>query len=571
MTDSESSIFGMPTDTINTLQDNLHDRYDSGFPVLKELIQNANDAGASILKVLKFEGVAGTTNPLLQKQAILVFNNGVVKKDDLDGIKRVARGGKIGKPGLIGKFGLGMKSIFHFSDMFFLCAFINGETTIQLVNPFIDIETKKDPYHPEWANFPSTDQDKMLSQISEKLGTPQNGLLLWIPLRDNTYKAKISKSIYTLDTIWNQDSATLKKNIALSLASLDISTPCINTYRSLENVEISNQTPIVNLEYKRGSKKITSDGIDYCEIIESDPIADEKGNELLSKILKKDKFDKMMYTDENWEQQEWCSYTENQKVGLSIVKFPNIHTSKIYINWCSYLPLNGTDDTEFYDSRLNEEYHIIAHGNFSIDSGRRNIDGYDDWCINKENIVDEEFVSVIDNPSSQKEWNKILIRYFILPNILKFSAEQGEPIFFEALYDSLSGYGNKLGYFCIDKGIVFKIGNKWEYQKTNSISESALYLIKKTAEHYSNVKNFTNNDCFKTTVHVCNYIQSESSNLNWSISVAEKNLDNNTLAQINKIISENSYPILLLPSNMDKVFLDNTYRISNAEIVWCDE
>lgn len=567
MADNESNVFGMPTDTINTLQDNLHDRYDSGFPVLKELIQNANDAKASVLKVFKFEGISNTTNPLLQKKAILVFNDGEVKSDDLDGIKRVARGGKIGKPGLIGKFGLGMKSIFHFSDMFFLCAFIKGKTTIQLVNPFIDIVEKKDPYHPDWASFSESDEEKMLNQISEYVGNPEKGLLLWIPLRDDSYKAKISKAIYTLDTIWNQDSESLKKNIALALASLEISTPCIDTSRTLEVVEILNQTPIVKLEYKKGSKEIQSDGKIYCEVINSDPIADEKGNELLSKIIQKDKFDKMIYTDENWEQHEWSSYTENQKVGLSIVRFTNVNTSKICINWCSYLPLNGTDDTEFYDSRLNNEYHIIAHANFSIDSGRRNIDGYNDWCINKESLVDENFDSVIDNASSQKEWNKILIRYFILPNILKFAAEKGEGVFFDALYSSLSGFGNKLGYFCFDKGIVFKNKNKLEYHKTESISESGLYLIKRTTEKYSDVNCFADTDCFKTTVGICNYIQNEQPDINWSISVAEKTLDYNELAQINKIISAKNYPILLLPSFMEKIYLDNTYRLSDAELV----
>src|SRR5574344_1893449 len=121
---NESNVFGMPTDTINTLQDNLHDRYDSGFPVLKELIQNANDAKASTLKIFKFEGMKGCVNPLLAKKAILVFNDGEVKNDDLAGIKMVARGGKIGKPGLIGKFGIGMKSIFHFCDIVFLCIFL---------------------------------------------------------------------------------------------------------------------------------------------------------------------------------------------------------------------------------------------------------------------------------------------------------------------------------------------------------------------------------------------------------------------------------------------------------------
>lgn len=568
MAENESNIFGMPTDTINTLQDNLHDRYDSGFPVLKELIQNANDAKASALKVFKFEGISNTTNPLLQKKAILVFNDGEVKTDDLDGIKRVARGGKIGKPGLIGKFGLGMKSIFHFSDMFFLCAFINGNTRIQLVNPFIDIVEKKDPYHPDWASFPKSDEEKMLNQIAEYVGNPEKGLLLWIPLRDESYKAKISKAIYTLDTIWNQDSESLKKNIALALASLEISTPCINTERSLEVVEVLNQTPFVKLEYKKGSKVISSDGQLYCEVINSDPIVDAKGNELLSRIIQKDKFDKMIYTDENWEQHEWSSYTENQSVGLAIVKFVNLTTSKIYINWSSYLPLNGTDDTEFYDNNIKSEYHIIAHANFSIDSGRRNIDGYKDWCINRESLVDEEFNTVIDNATSQKEWNKILIRYFLLPNILKFAAEKGDAVFFEALYNSLSSFSSKLGFFCFDKGIVFKNGHTWEYHKTNTISESGLYLSQRTAEKYSDVNSFLDFDCLKSTVYVCNYIQSVESDINWCISLAEKSLDFNDLSQINKIISEKKYPILLLPSLLtEKVYLNNTYRLSNSETV----
>ena len=34
---------GYTTDYINLIADNLRDRYDNGFPILKELIQNADD------------------------------------------------------------------------------------------------------------------------------------------------------------------------------------------------------------------------------------------------------------------------------------------------------------------------------------------------------------------------------------------------------------------------------------------------------------------------------------------------------------------------------------------------
>ena len=35
---------GYTTDYVNLIADNLRDRYDNGFPILKELVQNADDA-----------------------------------------------------------------------------------------------------------------------------------------------------------------------------------------------------------------------------------------------------------------------------------------------------------------------------------------------------------------------------------------------------------------------------------------------------------------------------------------------------------------------------------------------
>ena len=62
-----SNVSAMVTNTVNILRDNLHDRYDSGFPVLKELIQNANDAGASELFISQNAGIRTAQHDLLQK------------------------------------------------------------------------------------------------------------------------------------------------------------------------------------------------------------------------------------------------------------------------------------------------------------------------------------------------------------------------------------------------------------------------------------------------------------------------------------------------------------------------
>ena len=137
---ANESISGMITKTTQMLYDNLKTRYDSGFPILKELIQNANDAKASVLRITKTDGLKEAKHPLLQKPGLIVFNNGLVKKpEDLEGIESFGEVAKLGRAGVIGKFGLGMKSIFHFCDMFFYIAYQkNQKEIVHAVNPYFD-------------------------------------------------------------------------------------------------------------------------------------------------------------------------------------------------------------------------------------------------------------------------------------------------------------------------------------------------------------------------------------------------------------------------------------------------
>src|SRR4051794_24200051 len=101
-----TSIAATSETLISILQDNLKDRYKSGFPVLKELIQNADDAGAKTLRL----GYAPATpapdgHPLLSGPALFAVNDGSFDEDDDRAILQFGISSKSDDAATIGKFG----------------------------------------------------------------------------------------------------------------------------------------------------------------------------------------------------------------------------------------------------------------------------------------------------------------------------------------------------------------------------------------------------------------------------------------------------------------------------------
>ena len=81
-----SSITTPPRAIFRQIQANLADRYGSGFHVLKELIQNAEDAGAEVIRFVAHPGWPTAKNPLLRVPGFLVANNGRFEEKDGRGI-----------------------------------------------------------------------------------------------------------------------------------------------------------------------------------------------------------------------------------------------------------------------------------------------------------------------------------------------------------------------------------------------------------------------------------------------------------------------------------------------------
>ena len=112
-----------PHEPITTRLKNILGEYKEGAGVLKELVQNADDAGATEVKILvdwrehKTERLLSPGMAACQGPALLAYSNSVFTDGDLQNISKVAGATKKEDMEKIGRFGLGFSSVYHFTDV----------------------------------------------------------------------------------------------------------------------------------------------------------------------------------------------------------------------------------------------------------------------------------------------------------------------------------------------------------------------------------------------------------------------------------------------------------------------
>ncbi|XP_019860001.1 PREDICTED: sacsin-like isoform X2 [Amphimedon queenslandica] len=117
-------------ESLTTRLRNILKDYKDGLTIIKEMIQNADDAGATELNILYdkrthskekliIKGMADSHGP-----ALIVHNNRAFSKDDFVNITKLAGATKADKPLKIGKFGIGFCSVYHITDV---PSFVSGE------------------------------------------------------------------------------------------------------------------------------------------------------------------------------------------------------------------------------------------------------------------------------------------------------------------------------------------------------------------------------------------------------------------------------------------------------------
>src|SRR3954463_5798847 len=109
-----------PSLTAN-IKDLIHD-YPEGIGIIKELAQNADDAGARLLDIVidrrqhPAERLPAPEMVELQGPALLFFNDSVFTEDDFDRIQEIYRSGKVRAADKTGQFGKGFNTVYNVTD-----------------------------------------------------------------------------------------------------------------------------------------------------------------------------------------------------------------------------------------------------------------------------------------------------------------------------------------------------------------------------------------------------------------------------------------------------------------------
>ncbi|XP_034150470.1 sacsin isoform X4 [Esox lucius] len=115
--------FGQTTPPLVEFLKDILRRYPEGGQILKELIQNAEDAGATEVRFMYDEteyGVESLWSPDMaqyQGAALYVYNDAVFTTEDWNGIQEIARSRKREDPLKVGRFGIGFNSVYHITDV----------------------------------------------------------------------------------------------------------------------------------------------------------------------------------------------------------------------------------------------------------------------------------------------------------------------------------------------------------------------------------------------------------------------------------------------------------------------
>ena len=213
---SASGFEGVPFGQHEQLTQRIRDilnTYNNNEMVLKELLQNADDAGATMLYFIlderthKTERLPSDEWKDLQGPALLVWNNRGFSDEDLVGIQRLGLGSKRSKSESVGHFGIGFNVTYHLTD----CpSFFTNGSTLCIFDPHCKLPGANQR-HPgrQWNNLDKEFWDKWCdlkpAYLQEGLRCPDEissgGTLFRFPLRSTDELVKKSKLVDSEDCV----------------------------------------------------------------------------------------------------------------------------------------------------------------------------------------------------------------------------------------------------------------------------------------------------------------------------------------------------------------------------------
>ena len=403
-----------PISVVNQIKSNLQDRYDSGYPILKELLQNADDAEAQRFRLDVLPGWPNAVNPLLRGPGLLVANDGVFRKQDESGITSFGESSKAADSAAIGKFGFGQKAVFHLCDAFIVYARReNGTPFTTVVNPFLEVDVAGNISR-QWEPLDPADVGFLGGEVAADF--PDRHLVLWLPLRREGIQPAPGVGFSS-----NMPSAT---ETIRELVRPDDLRVVLTTLRHLKSIEILDNGEsrcALKLDVAQGrfnGPNRLGDGVHvFGGKIEATPersAASFVGREAMALDGRLADLKRTPH----WPQT--ITVLSPQPVpekgephgAATLLRIPHRGTARtapaqLRISWAVFLPISDASDivVPLDDSALGE-FRLLLHGYFFLDSGRRQIEGL--------NAAVETGVPA-DATALRRAWNAELRDSVVLP------------------------------------------------------------------------------------------------------------------------------------------------------------
>ena len=250
---------------------NILTSYKDGLTIIKELLQNADDAEATEVNIchdarnhssspatLLFPGMARCHGP-----ALVFHNNAVFTQEDFRNITKLAGATKVGKALKIGKFGVGFCSVYHMTDIPSFVSnqylFIFDPTLTCLKN---DIKNPAQPgkrvTHCTKVVINSKQLDPYQNLFGFTKGEPYQGTLFRFPFR--TEPSEVSNTIYTPHMVRQMFEAIQNKSPQLLLFLQNVKSIKVHEFRN------SQHSPQLLVEATKIVKERRDGSVDVVEI-----------------------------------------------------------------------------------------------------------------------------------------------------------------------------------------------------------------------------------------------------------------------------------------------------------------
>lgn len=388
-----------PLADVNLIADNLRDRYRNGFSVFKELVQNADDAGATAIEFALLDGIAGAINPLLHGPALVCVNDGVFRNEHARAIVHMGLGSKAAEQEAIGKFGLGQKAVFLLCETFLFLASPGDEPEdtkfprANVVDPWADDEG--DPVFPNWNAFPPSDRERITSAVSSIIGDMERWFLLWLPLRSAAHRRTGLGVIVDHEPSPDRLAAELRQ-----VADFAELLPFLQNVRSIRfrrwrqeglptlpesSVMLEGEAPRLERgDHRpgrclvlRGSIRAYLSGEPVRRLVFAGP-AEDLQNPIFQDLKQNRRWPRSYIRKSATGKEEAAADKASAQAGVVLLRSPRLSADgKLSIRWAVYLPV-GEETGPAVRMPLAADYALLLHGCYFLDAGRQRIDGLEE-------------------------------------------------------------------------------------------------------------------------------------------------------------------------------------------------